>query len=426
MNSKETDGADTRRETCLACGHRLPEETLLTISGMPASAQDIPLKEELLQDHGITLRLCKCPHCGLVQFDCQPVGYYRDVIRAVGLSETMRALRRSDYRYMIDTYGLSGAKFIECGCGRGEFMEVLKEFPAEIYATEANADFAKAAAALLGDGCHVMNCFPDDAAMKLPGAPFDCFFSFNFLEHQIDPSGMLGAMYANLRAGGYGLITVPSFEYILKAGRYYELIRDHIANYSLGTLTRLCEDCGFQVLEKGFIGIGDTLRVVVRKPEADSLQNAVHKACADIFRAFQAERKEPVPEDLPAADISVLAENYDSMREKMAEYMDRLQKAGLSLSLFGAGHQGFTIAATTALKDYAEYMMDSADFKQGRYAPASHIPIVSPDYFAAHPTDVIMITAPGYVKEITALLREKYREFPALKICSIEPESWVI
>ena len=388
---------------------------------MPASAQDIPAKEELPDDCGVELALRQCPSCGLVQFDCEPVDYYRDVIRAVGLSETMRALRRADYRHMIDTYGLSGKKMIECGCGRGEFMEVLKEFPAEIYATEANAGFAEAARERLGADCHVMQLFPENAGMRLPGAPFDCFFSFNFLEHQPDPSAMLGCMYQNLAPGGYGLITVPSFEYILKDGRYYELIRDHIANYTLASLIRLCEDCGFEILEKGLIGIGDTLRVIVKKPRTDTVESAVHNACAGILAAFQRESREET--DIPC-DVSPLKENYTEMREKMAAYVAGLREKGLKLALFGAGHQGFTIAATTALSGYAAYIMDSAPFKQGRFAPASHIPIVSPEYFAEHPVDVVMVTAPGYVKEITAQLRKRYPDHPELRICTIEPESW--
>lgn len=434
---------------------------------MPASAQDIPGKNELPFDCGVKLRLRQCPACGLVQFDCEPVDYYRDVIRAVGLSETMRALRRADYRHMLETYGLSGKKFIECGCGRGEFMEVLKEFPAKIYATEANAEFAAAAQELLGPGCHVMHTFPEDSAMPIPGAPFDCFFSFNFLEHQPDPSAMLGCMYYNLAPGGYGLITVPSFEYILKDGRYYELIRDHIANYTLSSLTALCEGCGFEILEKGLIGIGDTLRVVVRKPESTSLEQAVHAACAGIFAAFQKERSAGAEMEREAAaaetglsaggssvgnrtavradsvqpheqteqhlsaeaeripcDVSALKRNYEELRAQMAAYVERLKEKHLKLALFGAGHQGFTIAATTALCSYAEYIMDSAPFKQGKYAPASHIPIVSPAYFAEHPVDVVMVTAPGYVREITAQLRGLYPGRTELQICTIEPESW--
>lgn len=417
----EDQTRETRRTECLACGHRLLAPSL-TLSGMPASAQDIPQASELVEDRGVTLGLCRCPHCGLWQLDCAPVAYYRDVIRAVGLSETMRALRREDYRHMLETYGLSGKKMIECGCGRGEFMEVLKEFPAEIYATEANREAAESAAALLGKDCHVFCLFPEDPGLQIPGAPFDCFFSFNFLEHQPDPSAMLGCMFNNLAPGGYGLITVPSFEYILEEGRYYELIRDHIANYTLSSLKKLCEDCGFAILEEGRIGIGDTLRLVVRKPESSSVENLIHSACMDIFAAFRAER-----EAQPAAeDVSVLSEHYQNMQLRMKEFTGKLAEKGMKLALFGAGHQGFTIAATTALSEAARYIIDSAPFKQGRFAPASHLPIVPPEHFYADPVDVIMITAPGYVKEISALIRSRYADHPALKLCTIEPESWEI
>ena len=40
--------------------------------------------------------------CGLVQFDCDPVDYYRDVIRAGGFPKTMVELRRYQYKNLIE------------------------------------------------------------------------------------------------------------------------------------------------------------------------------------------------------------------------------------------------------------------------------------------------------------------------------------
>ena len=54
------------------------------------------------------------------------------------------------------------------------------------------------------------------------------------------------------------------------------------------------------------------------------------------------------------------------------------------------------------------YIIDSAPFKQGRFAPASHLPIVAPDYFFEHPVDVIMIVAPGYSDEIAGVIRTRF------------------
>lgn len=64
------------------------------------------------QDKGVTLHLRQCSGCGLVQFDCEPVPYYRDVIRAGGGSSTMRELRTTQYRHLIETYHLEGKTFL--------------------------------------------------------------------------------------------------------------------------------------------------------------------------------------------------------------------------------------------------------------------------------------------------------------------------
>ncbi len=412
---------------CIICGAGLPEP-LFSAENMPAGAQVMPSPEEIAagNDRGISLSLCRCPVCGLTQFDCEPVTYYKKVIRAVGLSPTMRQLRRDDYRHLIEAYGMGGGKWIECGCGNGDFLQVLREFPVDIYATEADPGNVSAARLQLAaplpktddmgnsaaDPCmpgvseaavppdHIMEFFPDRADMDIPGAPFDVFLSFNFLEHQPDPVSMLRCLHRNLAEGGIGLITVPSFEYILQEGRYYELVRDHIANYDLPALVYLCEYCGFEVLEKGYIGIGDTLRVVVKK----AAYNSNISKLKDIQR-----------------DYFILDKNYNRIKTLIQDYMNRLRTEGRRIAMWGASHQGFTIAATTALKDEVCYIIDSAGFKQGRLSPASHLPIVSPDYYLTHPVDVILIAAPGYIREIEATIRRRYRDTaPGVpKICDL-------
>ena len=68
------------------------------------------------------------------------------------------------------------------------------------------------------------------------------------------------------------------------------------------------------------------------------------------------------------------------------------------------------MAATTELKKNARYIIDSAPFKQGRFAPASHLPIVAPDYFFEDPVDIILIVAPGYTNEIAKIIENKFGE----------------
>ena len=357
---------------CIACGAPLWETPLLTLDNMPASAQHMPDAQGVKEDRGLTLDLCQCMGCGLVQFDCEPVDYYRDVIRAGGFSKTMVELRRYQYKHLIDSYHLEGKKFIEVGCGQGEFLKVLSEFPVEVHGIEHDPHLVELARA---QGLDVTEGFTETEDTRFAGGLYDVFLSFNFLEHQPDPSTMLQAIYRNLEDDAMGLITVPSFEYIMDHNSYYELIRDHLAYYTFETLTPLLERNGFQVEECEVIN-RDTLSVSVRKR--------------------------------PQMDTENLLECYVNLKREMETYMKYLDAWDKKVAIWGASHQGFTLAATTKLGEKARYIIDSAPFKQGKFAPASHLPIVGPDHFHEHPVDAIIITAPGYTDEIAASIRQKF------------------
>lgn len=357
---------------CIACGAPLWETPLLTLDNMPASAQHMPDAQGVKEDRGLTLDLCQCMGCGLVQFDSEPVDYYRDVIRAGGFSKTMVELRRYQYKHLIDSYHLEGKKFIEVGCGQGEFLKVLSEFPVEVHGIEHDPHLVELARA---QGLDVTEGFTETEDTRFAGGLYDVFLSFNFLEHQPDPSTMLQAIYRNLEDDAMGLITVPSFEYIMDHNSYYELIRDHLAYYTFETLTPLLERNGFQVEECEVIN-RDTLSVIVRKR--------------------------------PQMDTENLLECYVNLKREMETYMKYLDAWDKKVAIWGASHQGFTLAATTKLGEKARYIIDSAPFKQGKFAPASHLPIVGPDHFHEHPVDAIIITAPGYTDEIAASIRQKF------------------
>ena len=357
---------------CIACGAPLWETPLLTLDNMPASAQHLPDAQGVKEDRGLTLDLCQCMGCGLVQFDCEPVDYYRDVIRAGGFSKTMVELRRYQYKHLIDSYHLEGKKFIEVGCGQGEFLKVLSEFPVEVHGIEHDPHLVELARA---QGLDVTEGFTETEDTRFAGGLYDVFLSFNFLEHQPDPGTMLQAIYRNLEDDAMGLITVPSFEYIMDHNSYYELIRDHLAYYTFETLTPLLERNGFQVEECEVIN-RDTLSVIVRKR--------------------------------PQMDTENLLECYVNLKREMETYMKYLDAWDKKVAIWGASHQGFTLAATTKLGEKARYIIDSAPFKQGKFAPASHLPIVGPDHFHEHPVDAIIITAPGYTDEIAASIRQKF------------------
>lgn len=354
---------------CISCKGSLHE--LMKIENMPASAQDIPTKEELDKDSGIEVSLCVCEDCGLVQLKNDAVYYYRDVIRAGGYSTTMEALRKSQYKHFIEFASLEGKKIIEVGCGRGEFLGMLSDFPVEGYGTEHKKDLVEIAKEA---GLRVDEDFPESEGHIFKNGPFDAFMSFNFLEHQPQPRTYLKAIYNNLCGEGYGLITVPSFEYIMEQNSFYEIIPDHIAYYSFESLTHLLNICGFEVLEKEMVN-RDTISMIVKK------------------------RKLP--------DIGGIISKKNDIATEVVETVKKYAKAG-KIAIWGASHQGFTLCATTGIADYVDCIIDSAPFKQGKYAPASHIPIISPDEARKRKLEAIIIVAPGYTNEIANIIKTTF------------------
>ncbi|MEG2501072.1 MAG: class I SAM-dependent methyltransferase [Oscillospiraceae bacterium] len=357
---------------CIVCGAPLFDEPLFCCDNMPSSAQNIPDAIDVQKDKGIKLNLCQCSGCGLVQFDCEPVSYYKDVIRAGGFSTTMVELRRAQYKHFIDKCNLKGKKIIEVGCGQGEFLNVLTEFDVKSYGIENSEKLVQLAK---GKGLNVVNAFADFADTALPNQPFDAFLSFNFLEHQPYPNEMLRCIYNNLTEAAYGLVTVPSLEYILDNEGYYELIRDHIAYYTKESLQFVLEKNGFSVLESTVVN-RDTLAVIVQKK--------------------------------PRLHVETLCENYRVLSDELCKFANDIKASGKKLAVWGASHQGFTLLATTGVSKDVSYIIDSAPFKQGKFAPASHLPIVPPSYFFENPVDTVLIVAPGYTAEITDIIREKF------------------
>ncbi len=372
---------------CILCKAELSSPPIMTCNNMPASAQNIPTLEELNEDTGINLNLHQCTLCGLVQFDCEPVSYYKDVIRSGGYSTTMANLRRTQYKHFIEKYNLTSKKIIEIGCGQGEFLQVLTEFPVECYGIENKNELVELAKT---KNLSVEQDFAEDGNHKLKHAPFDAFLSFNFLEHQPKPNDMLQCIYNNLTEDGMGLVTVPSFEYILENDSFYELLRDHIANYTEETLCFLFEKNGFQVLEKERIN-RDTISIIVKK------------------------RKK--------VDVSGLNNNFSLLKNQLNHYIDTRINTNKKIAVWGASHQSFTALSTLNIQSGVAYIIDSAPFKQNKYAPSSHIPIVAPEHFFKEPVDCILIIAPGYTEEITEIIQNRFGahvEIAYLKSATIE------
>lgn len=363
--------------SCRVCGNDLFAKPLLHYGNMPASAQNFPDAAALAGKAGAALTVCQCSGCGLVQLDNDPVPYYKEVIRAAAVSPVLLDLKTRQFSDFIRKYSLRGKKLIEVGCGRGEFLGLLPPLGVEACGLEYSEASVQHC---VKNGLKVYAGYPDGKTGELAAGPFDAFLLLMFLEHMPDPNSALKALAANLAEGAVGLVEVPNFDMLVRAGLFSEFIGDHLLYFTRETFLMTLNLNGFEVLECAELRDGYVLSAEVRK-------------------------RGPL-------DLSGFSGKQTEITAGLNAFIGRFGER--KVAVWGAGHQALAVLALAGLGGKIRYVVDSAPFKQGKYTPATGLSVVPPDALRTDPVEAVIVMAASYSDEVAGLLR---RDFPpGLKI----------
>jgi SAM-dependent methyltransferase len=357
--------------SCRFCGNSFFDEPLLSYKNMPKAAQFMPDFESLGSEKGIDLDVYQCSGCGLVQLNSDPVHYYREVIRASAFSDEMKSFRISQFTEFVKKYSLQNKKFIEIGCGRGEYLSILKLTSVDAYGLEFSPESVEYCQNL---GVCVSKGFVQHENEKLNNGPFDGFCILSFLEHLPEPNTVLRGIYNNLNDGAIGLIEVPNFDMIVRNKLFSEFIGDHLFYFTINTLKQMLTLNGFDVIEIKEVWHDYIISAVVRKKSKIELED---------FYNYQ-----------------------NKIKRDIENFIDRFSKK--QVAIWGASHQALAIISLTDIKEKIKYVVDSATFKQGKYTPATHIPIVAPDMLIKEPVDAIIVMAASYSDEVARIIRKEF------------------
>jgi len=356
---------------CRVCGRRLFEKPLIRFENMPRAAQFLPDASSVATETGIDLGVRQCTGCGLVQLENDPVPYHKKVVRAAAFSEEMGAFRFEQFERFARRFSLHGKKIIEIGCGRGEYLSILRGCGLDAHGLEESAE---SVACCLDLGLKAFQGYFESCDDRHEQCPFDAFCIFNFIEHLPDPNSTLGAIIGNLKEGGVGIVEAPNFDMILRNEFFSEFIPDHLFYFTKETLSATLRLNGFEVLECSEIWHNYILSAIVAKRRT--------------------------------LDLS----HFHRRRERLkSEILDFLAGFGAKrVAVWGAGHQALAVLALTGISGRIRYVLDSAPFKQGRFTPATHIPVVAPETLLSDPVDAVIVMAASYSDEVVRTIRSRF------------------
>ncbi|MCG3771662.1 MAG: hypothetical protein JW384_02853 [Nitrosomonadaceae bacterium] len=361
----------TERKSCRVCRGSFYPSPLLEYPNSPQSAQGFLDSPDQLDDV-VDLKIYQCQCCGLVQHDLSPVAYYRDVIRAVAFSDEMGQFRVRQLSDWINRFGLADKRMLEVGSGRGEYLELLTRAGArQVHGLEhstASVEFAHKRGLDVRPG-YVMAGFTNPWAER-----FDAFAIFSFMEHWPDLNGSLRALQFLLNDGACGLIEVPNFEFVKINGLYSEFTSDHIFYFDRQTLRTVLELNGFDVL-----GI-------------DSVWH-------DYILSAQVRKKTLIK-------TAVFTVKQHRIVEQLHRFISQFERK--DVVVWGAGHQALAVMSLAQLQSTVSHVVDSAQFKQQKYTPGTHLLIKAPESLLLDLPQAIVIMAAAYSDEVARTIAEKY------------------
>jgi len=237
---------------CNLCGS---SEFKVLYSGRAGSATGI--SEQAFRctslQHGDFTNIVQCSRCGLFyENPREPEEIiemrYEQVEDAV--YEREREGRVRTYGAMmpgIEKYSRPPGRVLDIGCYLGVFLDVARERGWQTVGVEPSA---WAAGRTRQRGHEVISA--PLRRSNLPPASFDLITLWDVIEHLHDPLGQLREIHTLLRPGGtFALTTMDTGSlYAKMCGRRWPwYMRMHLFYFTRGTLARMLEEAGFEVLE---------------------------------------------------------------------------------------------------------------------------------------------------------------------------------
>ena len=234
----------------------------------------------------------------------------------------------------IIAHHFKGQSLIEVGCGKGYFLEMLRELGYAITGIDPSYE---------GDNADVIKA----SFTKELGLAADAVVLRHVLEHMSDPVSFL-AEIASANQGGQIYIEVPCFDWIVEHNAWFDVFYEHVNYFRLADLRGLFGT----VHEAGYLFGGQYLYIV-----------------ADMATL----RRTPVE----APILLTLADNFTASIGRAVQIIQASGSQGTGI--WGASSKGVIYSLFLQRAGVTvEHVVDINPSKQGRYLPLSGVRVSSP------------------------------------------------
>ena len=398
------NGSKTKRKTCRACEGT--EFKLVINFGQNPLVNSLIEKEDLDKTEAtFPLKVVQCQSCFLVQTE-KPIDSHKIYQDQDYLYYTGDMPQNSQYMMAfnslaedIQKHSGDGDLIVEIGSNDGTVLKkitdrrVLGVDPAINTVIRALSKGVPTLSAVFSRH-NAENIVKDFGQAQVVGGA-------NCLAHIDNIHGVLEGVDILLKEDGVFWVECNYWGGMVKNQHYALIYHDHYSYFTLRNWVNLLTDHNLEVFD-AFIteaqGEGLSLRLFASRPGKQQpterfsvLLEEEKKTNLASFEVCQKFRKE------------VLAR-----AKELYNLIDDLKKQGKTIAGYGAAAKGFSVLKLAKIdQTHLDYFVDDSPAKQGKYAPVTHIPVISRAEAQSQLPDYFFITAPNY----EAVIIEKEQEF---------------
>jgi SAM-dependent methyltransferase len=336
------------------------------------------------------MQLGFCPRCGFItntRFDPALAEYSDRYEETQAFSDRFVTFARSLAKRWVERYDLAGKSVLEIGCGKGEFLVMMAEAGIGRGIGIDPGVHPERIDTPVGDRLEWIADFYSDEYAHLEADVVVC-------RHTLEHIGPVGEFVRMIRRNiGDRLDTVVLFELpdvqrVLDEVAFWDVYYEHCSYFSAGSLARLFERSGFEVLDL-FLDYDDQYLILEARPVAAGT----------------------TPKPWPADDMDGLRRGVERFRAgyettigHWTKRLTELRDEGGTAVIWGAGSKGVAFLAVAGADVAAA--VDINPFKHGMYMAGTGHRIVPPAELPALRPDLVIAMNPIYVDEIRGDLDE--------------------
>lgn len=373
---------------CRFCQHELTHK-FIDLNNAPPSNSFLT-KEQLAQPEVFyPLKLFVCENCWLVQIDEYKKAndiFDQEYIYFSSYSKSWLIHAKNYVDYVVQRFYFNqNSLVIEIASNDGYLLQYFKEKQIPCLGIEPTKSTALA--------CKekeipvIEAFFGEQLATQLlnNNQQADLLIGNNVLAHVPNINDFVKGLKIALKKTGVITLEFPHLLQLVQQNQFDTIYHEHFSYFSFHTVKHIFCSHGLDIFDvKELPTHGGSLRIY-----AKHLENKSYSISTNIISLEQKESEQQITS---LTYYQTFQQQANKIKNDLLAFLIEQNQQGKTVVAYGAAAKGNTLLNYCGVKkDLIEFVVDASPYKQGKFLPASHVPVVSEEHIIETKPDFILI-----------------------------------